>query len=408
MSQPSDIDPGADPQSLFARALATISEGTMLTDAEYNIIHVNEAFTAITGYSQDDILGTDFRVLQGPGSDPATIARLQTTLAAGQVFRGEILNFRKDGTSFWNALTITPVKDPDGKTTHFISVQRDITVQKALEEQVRFLAHHDPATGLPNRNSLNLQLFEAIERATQSGGAVAVGIIDLDDFRAVNTSFDHQAGDQVISETARRLQGQLRKTDFVARIGGDKFAVIIENLDTAHADEQIQATMSHLYRVVEEPFNLPSGRKVSIGMSMGLALFPRDGKTANDLLNQADTALYEAKTAKDDRIQWWNTSTTTRKTPAHNTTNPGHARNRRHHPETQRTNSGQDELQGIEKLVVKLNSQVLRLVDNCSTQAADEDVRSANEAAAKWIQETLEDITATSIAIFLASRQSAH
>lgn len=377
----------------------------MLIDADHHVIHVNEAFTAITGYSQDDMLGANGSVLQGPGSDPATLARLQTTLVAGQVFCGEILNFRKDGTSFWNALTVTPVKDAAGKSTHFISVHRDITLQKALEEQVHFLAHHDPATGLPNRNALNLQFFEAIERATHSGGAVAVGIIDLDDFRAVNTSFHRQGGDQIIGETARRLQGQLRKTDFVARIGGDKFAVLIENLDIAHADEQIRATMSHVHRIVKEPFELASGHEVSIGMSMGLAVFPRDADTVDDLLHQADTALYEVKTAKDTRVQWWNTSTTTLKDPAQNTTpTPIHTGNGYQRPGIVQTSSGQDELQSIEGLILELNNEVICLAGRCSTHAADASVRSINQEAVEWIQDTLENITATSIGISLTGR----
>jgi diguanylate cyclase (GGDEF)-like protein len=289
-----------------------------------------------------------------------------------------------------------PVRDPREGTTHYISVQRDVTVQKELEEQVWFLAHHDPETRLPNRNLLNLRLTEAIDRASHSSGAVAVGIVDLDDFRTVNTSFDHQTGDQVIDETARRLKGQVRRTDFVARIGGDKFAVIIDNLDTVRADDQIRATMSHVNKVVEEPFRLPSGQEVSIGMSMGLAVFPRDGDTPGTLLHHADTALHAVKLAKNDRNQWWNTGT---KAAAPNeTTTTGQA------VDTAGLAVGQRaEPSRIHQLVAELQAETLSLID-IRRSTRDKRQHSTDEAAFEWIQQTLEDLTATFIGISGANR----
>lgn len=150
--------------ALLARALDTVSESSLITDAEQRIIYANSAFTAVTGYSGQDVMGRNCRFLQGPGSDTLTVAALRMTLARGETFRGEILNYRMDGSPFWNALTVSPLRDGDGTVTHFVSVQRDVTAQKSLRDRLRFLALHDPVTGLPNRTALDRYLSELSRR----------------------------------------------------------------------------------------------------------------------------------------------------------------------------------------------------------------------------------------------------
>jgi diguanylate cyclase (GGDEF)-like protein/PAS domain S-box-containing protein len=293
------------PESLLAHALATISEGSLITDADQNTIYANAAFTAITGYTQEEMLGRNCRMLQGPGTDPETVTRLRRTVAAGEVFRGHLLNYRKHGTAFWNDVTISPLRDAAGRITHFVSVQRDITTQVALQNELRFQAQHDALTGLPNRFALEKHLPNGLARVNHGNKVVAVGVIDLDNFKTVNDSFGHEAGDHLLQELARRLQVQLRESDLLARLGGDEFVVLIENLNELHPIQQLHAILNRLHKAVETPFDVGTGQTVNIGMSMGLALFPLDGVEGDVLLRQADAALYQAKAHKHDRARWW-------------------------------------------------------------------------------------------------------
>ncbi len=274
----------------------------MITDAQQNTIYANAAFTTITGFSQQEM---NCRVLQGPGTDPETLDRLRRTLAAGDVFRGHLLNYRKNGTVFWNDLTISPLRDAGGLVTHFVSVQRDITTQVALQNELRFQAQHDSLTGLPNRFALEKHLPNGLARLHQGNKVVAVGVIDLDNFKNVNDRFGHEAGDLLLRELARRLQVQLRESDLLARLGGDEFVVLIENLNELQPIRQLHAILNRLHKAVETPFDVGTGQTVNIGMSMGLALFPLDGVEGDVLLRQADAALYQAKAQKHNRDRWW-------------------------------------------------------------------------------------------------------
>jgi diguanylate cyclase (GGDEF)-like protein/PAS domain S-box-containing protein len=291
------------PDSLLSHALDTVSEGSLVTDAAQNIVYSNTAFSTITGYDRDELLGRNCRFLQGAGSDPEMLAAMRSRLANGESFRGDILNYRKNGSPFWNALTISPLRDDDGLITHFVSMQRDITAQVAMQEELQFLALHDPLTGLPNRTALEQRLagtaFPGRERA-------AVGVIDLDDFKRVNDTFGHEAGDALLQEVARRLQSNLRMTDFLARLGGDEFVILIEGLDGGDARGQIRSVVDRLHRAVETGIPLGDGEVVHLAMSMGLALCTEGPGSHGASLRRADAALYDLKIHKTDRPQWWN------------------------------------------------------------------------------------------------------
>jgi diguanylate cyclase (GGDEF)-like protein/PAS domain S-box-containing protein len=300
-----DMSSSAFPHSLLAHALAAISEGSLITDAQQKTLYANEAFSTITGYSQEEMLGQNCRILQGPETDTSVLARLRAALAEGQVFRGELLNYRKDGSFFWNDLTVTPLRDVDGRITHYVSVQRDVSDQIALQNQLRFQALHDPLTGLLNRFALEQYLPKSLARGQRGGHLTAIGMIDLDDFKIVNDSFGHEAGDSLLRELARRLQNLSREGDILARMGGDEFVIVIEGLDPADPIPPLQQILDRLHQAVETTFEI-AGAAVTIGMSMGLALAPRDGVEANLLLRRADTALYQVKARKLARAAWWN------------------------------------------------------------------------------------------------------
>jgi diguanylate cyclase (GGDEF)-like protein len=230
---------------------------------------------------------------------------MRATLARQATFRGEVLNYRKDGTPFWNALTISPLRDGEGVVTHFVSVQRDITAQKALQDRLRFLALHDVVTGLPNRAALEEYLSALARR--QAGDAVyaAVGVIDLDDFKDVNDAFGHEAGDALLAEFGHRIRTRLPESAFLSRIGGDEFVVVIENLGPATAAQELDTIVGRLNEAVEMDFVLAPRASSRVRMSLGMALSAPTVETGDQVLRRADAALYHLKAHKGDRDKWW-------------------------------------------------------------------------------------------------------
>ena len=176
---------------------------------------------------------------------------------------------------------------------------------RSLQLQEARMARTDPLTGLPNRLALEEYLPPAIARARRRGTSLALGVIDLDDFKPVNDRLGHDAGDELLRELARRLREWLRESDFIARLGGDEFVVVLEDLDSARELPQLGAALRHLHRAVETPFELNGATAAAVDMTMGLALFPLDGEEAEALLRQADAAMYQAKQSKRSRTQWW-------------------------------------------------------------------------------------------------------
>lgn len=303
--------PSAGPisEALLGHALDAVSEGALVTDADQRIVYANAAFTVVTGYSAQETVGKNCRFLQGPGTDPRTVAALRMALASHETFRGEILNYRKDGTAFWNALTVSPVKGANGVVTHFVSVQRDITAQRALQARLQSMAVHDPVTGLPNRPALDRHLSGLKQRYEGRECYVAVGVIDVDDFKSVNDLYGHDAGDFLLAELADRIRVGLRETDFAARLGGDEFAIVIEDLDPEMAGEQLENILSSLCRVIGTEFVLPPSSRMNISISLGLALFVPVVESGDAVLRRAGSALVDLKRRKGNRSRWWQLDT---------------------------------------------------------------------------------------------------
>lgn len=302
---------GLVPDALLRHALDAVSEGALVTDADQRIVYANAAFTAVTGYSAQEVIGRNCRLLQGPGSDSLNLTALRMTLARKETFRGEILNYRKDGTPFWNALTVSPLRDSDGAVTHFVSVQHDVTAQKALQDRLRFMALHDPVTGLPNRTALDQHLSGLTLRHAGGAGQAAVGVIDLDDFKPINDTYGHEAGDVLLTEFANRIRLRMRETDFLARLGGDEFVIVIEDLEPGAAQEQLESILACLHQVLDIEFVLAPTISTQIRMSLGLALYAPNEETGDAVLRRADAALYDLKSRKAHRTQWWQLETST-------------------------------------------------------------------------------------------------
>ncbi|WP_197033083.1 diguanylate cyclase domain-containing protein [Thiomonas sp. FB-Cd] len=192
---------------------------------------------------------------------------------------------------------------------------KDITERRQREYDLQIQAGTDPLTGSPNHFALEQHLPKAIARAGRLGSALAVGVVDLDDFKLVNDAWGHDAGDRLLKALAMRFRSRLRASDMVASLGGDEFVVVIEDLDPLEAVAQLTAALSRLHEAVETAFEAAPGVHAEIGMTMGLALFPKGGHEANDLLRQADIAMYQAKRRKHDRSAWWQLNSTSAPPP---------------------------------------------------------------------------------------------
>jgi diguanylate cyclase (GGDEF)-like protein/PAS domain S-box-containing protein len=297
---------GGESGGVLTAAMLAAADIALITDVDQSIVYVSSSFTAMTGYGPEDLLGLNCRVLQGPGTDPGTRRQMRELIASGEVFEGQVLNYRKDGSAFWTALRIVPVRpEASGDITHFVSVQRDITNKVAHVQQLQNQALLDHVTGLPNRVAAEQAIDEAVRVADDRSVTAVIGVIDLDDFRLVNNSVGHAAGDMVLQQWASRVLARLRDGDLLARMGGDEFVLILRDIGRGTLNEDVPEVLSRLHEAVEEPFRV-DGQEFRIGMSMGVALIPEDGTDSRSILHAADEALYRAKkrdTRRDD--SWW-------------------------------------------------------------------------------------------------------
>ena len=297
-------------QRLFANALQSLDEGVVISDPAGSVLYANPAFERLTGYPSFSMVGKNCRLLQGPDTSPETVREIRQALERGQSFRKALLNYRKDGSSFWNLLSLTPLRSADGTVTHYVGIQNDITDLRELKlqnEHLEFVSRHDPLTGLANRTALEEHLERTLSRENRTGTPFAVGMIDLDDFKPVNDTWGHQAGDRLLQEIARRLTGALRHHDLAVRLGGDEFVVVVEDLPGGERSPAFPALLERIHKSLTAPFVLGDGISTRVGISMGVAFFPEDGTTPDTLLRTADTLLGQLKEKKSDRSRWWAT-----------------------------------------------------------------------------------------------------
>ena len=266
-------------------------EGIAITDPEVNIVAVNPAFSRITGYSEAEVLGRNPRLLQSGRHDNAFYEDMWSKLNSSDHWQGEIWNRRKNGEIFAELLSISTIRDKNGRIVNYVSIFSDITRLKQFESELERRAHYDPLTDLPNRLLLDSRLEHAMQHGHRHGHQVAVLFMDLDRFKTINDTLGHPMGDALLQGFAQRLTKRLRGEDTIARLGGDEFIVLLENL--RHPD-QAALVARDILALMQPPFQLGS-QEVFVSTSIGISLFPGDGDTVEELIKHADTALYQAK-----------------------------------------------------------------------------------------------------------------
>ncbi len=274
----------------------------MITDHANRIIAVNQSFTRLTGYGAEDVLGQKPSLLKSGRQGPEFYRDMWGSLHVHGEWSGEIWDRRKDGSHYPKWLDINVVREtPNGAVSHYVAFFKDMSASKVAEERIRLLAYHDPLTGLPNRLLLTDRLAHALASARRRQGHVAVMFIDLDRFKNVNDSLGHAVGDKLLWEIAHRLNACVREEDTVSRLGGDEFVVVLESLQD-HQDAV--AIANKIHRAFEEPITV-DGHSLHASASIGIALYPNDGENGEVLMQNADTAMYQAKSLGRNNYQFF-------------------------------------------------------------------------------------------------------
>ncbi|MFZ2524358.1 MAG: diguanylate cyclase [Candidatus Ferrigenium altingense] len=301
---------------LFEVALNSVASGIVITDVDAHIQWVNPAFTQLTGFSLEEVLGRNPGELTKSGKQsPAFYRNMWEIILSGQTWHGEIVNRRKDGSLYDEALIIAPVTGGDGTIRHFVAIMQDITERKQAEEQIRTLAFYDALTQLPNRRLLNDRLGQTMAASKRSGRYGALMFLDLDNFKPLNDTYGHGVGDLLLIEVAHRLTSCVRETDTVARFGGDEFVVMLSELETDKADsathagivaEKIRVTLAEPYLLTcKQEGNAEAIIEHRCAASIGVALFINHEAGPEEVIKWADIAMYQAKEGGRNSIRFY-------------------------------------------------------------------------------------------------------
>lgn len=277
---------------LAATVFRHTADGIIITDKSASIVSVNQAYTIITGYTAEDTIGRNPNMLHSGRQDKMFYQEMWRQIIDNGVWQGEIWNRRKNGEIFPAWQTITSVKNDAGETTNYVSVFSDITEVKHSQDRLERLAHFDALTELPNRVLFKDRVTQALVHARRNNKKLAIILFDLDGFKTVNDSLGHPIGDRLLQLVAQRLRHCMRAEDTVARLGGDEFAVLITELNSS--DDAIQVAQKIL-QASQEAY-LVDDHTVMVTSSVGISIFPDDTEDSNDLIRNADAAMYEAKT----------------------------------------------------------------------------------------------------------------
>lgn len=287
---------------LAASVFTHAREGIFITDAQGTILEVNEAFTHITGYSREEALGRNPRLLKSGLQEASFYRSLWRDLTEKGYWCGEIWNRRKDGELYAEMLTISAVHNTQGQTQRYVALFSNITLQKVHQQELEHIAHYDALTNLPNRLLLADRLHHAMVQAMRYHRHLAVAYIDLDEFKAVNDTHGHEAGDYLLITVAHRMAQVLREADTLARLGGDEFVAVLADVDTPGASQPI---FQRLLMAAAQPVQWGTAT-LQVSASLGATFYPQAAiLDADQLLRQADQAMYQAKMSGKNRYSFF-------------------------------------------------------------------------------------------------------
>ncbi|RDS79123.1 EAL domain-containing protein [Dyella monticola] len=286
---------------IAAEALASVAEGVIIADSERRVTTVNAAHTRITGYTLQYLQHHRFDELRRMADGSPLPASIWDMVAEGGNWVGEVQSWRSDGSSYPELLSISAIRNSEGRVQHYVAVITDITRSKADRQRLEYMVAHDPLTGLATRSEFQRHCAQAIEAAGRISGAAAVLFVDLDAFKAVNDSYSHAIGDRLLVKVAQRIRRELGEQDVASRIGGDEFTVLLGGLRTR---EQAGQFASRLLQSLSEPM-LIGDYEIVMSASIGIAGYPLDGADPVTLIANADAAMYAAKTQERNTFRFY-------------------------------------------------------------------------------------------------------
>lgn len=293
-----------DTLKISAQLFSQTREGMLITDTNSRIVDINPAFSAITGYSREDVLGKNPRILSSGRQSPTFYEYMWKSINDSGYWQGEVWNRKKDGELYTEHLSISVLKNELGENTHYIGIFSDVTESKQQQEQLRLMAHYDVLTGLPNRSLLVDRFNQAIAHAKRVKNLMAICFLDLDNFKPVNDNYGHETGDELLIEVANRITKEIREEDTVSRYGGDEFALILRDINDVKSCED---TLSRILKSLNETFFI-SNNAIYISASIGVAIYPENDDDIDTLVRLADQAMYLAKMSGKNQFHFFSTS----------------------------------------------------------------------------------------------------
>jgi len=275
----------------LSQAIEQNPSSVMITDVRGSIEYVNKKFMEITGYSRDEVVGRNANILNAEQSNEIVLKEMQQTITSGHEWRGEILNKRKSGETFWEQVTVSPVVEENGDISHFLSLSEDISGQKEIQRKLDFHTSYDNLSGLPNRDLAMDRLRQALTLAKRHDRMLALMYIDLDRFKHINESMGHAEGDRLLKEASVRLKAFVGEGDTLARPGGDEFIIILPDIDSLTVPEILANNILEAFSI---PFDI-NDEPIFVTPSIGVTLYPGDGDTAEVLMRNVDAAMFKAK-----------------------------------------------------------------------------------------------------------------
>jgi len=287
---------------LSARVFNDTHEGIIITDAKMNILNVNPAFSEITGYSLDDVIGQNPRILSSGKQGPELYQNMWRQVNEQGHWTGEVWNRKKGGEVYAELLTVSALKDELYKIVNYVGVFTDITSNKQQQEQLNLMAHYDVLTGLPNRALFLDRFHQAIAHSKRTAHQIAVCFLDIDDFKPVNDNYGHEVGDKLLIEVAQRISSCVREEDTISRQGGDEFALLLNDIESF---AQCEKTLQRIHHALAQTFIIDE-HLLQITASSGVTLYPSDDGDIDSLLRHADHAMYQAKIEGKHRYHLFN------------------------------------------------------------------------------------------------------